>query len=431
MLDQTFSPQNIRKSLKKSDLVKNSLSRDDISSFVDGIAEDLKNPITSWELKVIRTGKHFLYSTDDLQQDFALRILNNSLKRLYKVKQSNRAEIVEQVFQLLKETTPMTVTRLDIKGFYESIDRDSILVKIKNDYLLSPGLKKNLQDFFNSPTIRNTTGLPRGISLSSTLSELAMRSFDRKMQRLDGVYYYARFVDDIVIFSFSPPAHVIAYAKQHLPTPLVLNASKTGKKIVSCARGSDSDRLWTCQGLCQRERNSRNGPNGPNNKENCSFSFLGYQFVFSTCPSKGDKPRNISIRLAPKKVKKIKTRIILALASFGQDKNIDLLEKRIRFLTGNFIRKKAVKNKKGALYAGIFYDYSLLAAQKHKEDMVDLEELTLFLRKALLSCATKFGGAETLHARRLLIKYSFVTGYRKKVLYKFTPVDLKEICGCW
>lgn len=43
-------------------------------------------------------------------------------------------------------------------------------------------------------------GLPRGLSISSVMSELYMKYFDLRIRRLEGVYYYARFVDDIVVF---------------------------------------------------------------------------------------------------------------------------------------------------------------------------------------------------------------------------------------
>lgn len=53
---------------------------------------------------------------------------------------------------------------------------------------------------FNNPIIALSTGLPRGLGISAVLSELYMKYFDLSIRRVGGVYYYARFVDDIIVF---------------------------------------------------------------------------------------------------------------------------------------------------------------------------------------------------------------------------------------
>lgn len=92
------------------------------------------------------------------------------------------------------------VIRLDIKSFYESINKEAVLEKLYSEYRLSPQTVFLLKQLFNTQDIKESSGVPRGLSVSSCLSELTMKYFDIEIKQLEGVYYYARFVDDIIIF---------------------------------------------------------------------------------------------------------------------------------------------------------------------------------------------------------------------------------------
>ncbi|MFP3416485.1 hypothetical protein SB773_34170, partial [Bacillus sp. SIMBA_074] len=68
--------------------------------------------------------------------------------------------------------------------------------------------------------------------------------------------------------------------------------------------------------------------------------------------------KTVKISIADKKVKKIKTRITRSFLDFIKNKDFNLLDKRIKFLTGNYgIRKN---NDGSVLKAGIFYNYTHL-----------------------------------------------------------------------
>lgn len=94
----------------------------------------------------------------------------------------------------------MWVVRLDVRHFYESINREAILMKLVEDARLSYTTLDLLQTLFKNPIIASSTGLPRGLGISAELSELYMKYFDLSIRRVGGVYYYARFVDDIIVF---------------------------------------------------------------------------------------------------------------------------------------------------------------------------------------------------------------------------------------
>ena len=63
-------------------------------------------------------------------------------------------------------------------------------------------------------------------------------------------------------------------------------------------------------------------------------------------------------KIADKKIKKIKNRIIRSLTQFVKTGDFALLENRLKFLTGNYSIKK--REKTNDLKAGIYYNYSLI-----------------------------------------------------------------------
>ena len=104
------------------------------------------------------------------------------------------------MISLLNEGVPKWVIRLDIKHFYESIDRKRQMERFIEDGRLNFQSIYLLKSLFEEPVIASMNGLPRGLSISSAISELYMKYFDLDVRRQDGVYFYARFVDDIIVF---------------------------------------------------------------------------------------------------------------------------------------------------------------------------------------------------------------------------------------
>ena len=150
---------------------------------------------------------------------------------------------------------------------------------------------------------------------------------------------------------------------------------------------------------------------------------MGYQFTTNTIKNK----KTLNISIANKKIKKIKTRITLSLLDFLKNGDFDLLENRIKFLTGNFsVRKNTEGND---LKAGIYYNYS------HITDFDVFYELNLYLRKALYSKSGNFGSrlsAKIDNSQRLILaNYSFKHGFFKKVFCPFSAEQMIDIKDCW
>ncbi|NKC48016.1 hypothetical protein HED54_04565 [Ochrobactrum anthropi ATCC 49188] len=82
--------------------------------------------------------------------------------------------------------------------------------------------------FLSSHEALYSSGLPTGISLSATLSELYLRNFDRGIKALPWVRYFARYVDDIIIIAEPrTTAQLMESALiSGLPDGLALNSGK-------------------------------------------------------------------------------------------------------------------------------------------------------------------------------------------------------------
>lgn len=135
MIDQTFSAKNFLRLTTRLDPKKYRLgkNRSDYLNSLEKVSEVvLKDSFTfSIFSRSIRAGKP-VYSTTNHIDEFVVRKLNDNVRRIYGVKQSNREEIIQQVILLLQEKVPLFLLRLDVKSFYESIDRNAQL-KIIND----------------------------------------------------------------------------------------------------------------------------------------------------------------------------------------------------------------------------------------------------------------------------------------------------------
>lgn len=155
MLNQSFSSKNFSALLNPSDFATFKISKKDKESLTRQ-TEELSQKVFDGSFQfapfntTVRGGKT-IYSNSCLWNELVLRKLNDNTKRLYKIKQADRGVIVSQVISLLKETVPMHILKMDIKSFYESINKHALIKKLTEDPLLSHQSKKILEKFFCSP----------------------------------------------------------------------------------------------------------------------------------------------------------------------------------------------------------------------------------------------------------------------------------------
>ena len=126
MLDQSFSLKNFKRLISFRDFGKYDFGKEEteIIEVLNDVVFKTNQPNFNFSpLEKISEDENIIYTPSTIEDEFVLRKLNDNLKRLYKFKQSNRFLIVEQIKSLVLEEVPMAIVKLDIKKFYETIDR--------------------------------------------------------------------------------------------------------------------------------------------------------------------------------------------------------------------------------------------------------------------------------------------------------------------
>lgn len=392
MYSQSFSPKSLYACTTQAERRNSGLKKED---FIETIGNELSNTIvdSSYQFKIKHDCELYLNGRtkkdlDYLCQNLILRKLHKNIKAIYKVQQADRNNIVRQMKILLSENVDMWVVRLDVKHFYESINREKLLIKLVEDARLSYHSIRLLQSLFKDPAISLGTGMPRGLGVSAAMSELYMKYFDLTLRRVEGVYYYARFVDDIIVFC----------------------SSERSKDMVWEKAQSDLNNL----GL---ELNKEKSYVWSPSLHGVDLIYLGYTFR-----KKGDK---VEVSIADKKIKVIKTRLTKSFVRFSKDHNFDLLKMRIKFLTGNFTLYQA--DTLLPIKVGIFFNY------KQATNTDSLNELDKYYQRLLHCRSGKLGSHIALTKTELkdLEKYSFRFGFEKHVNHHFTNDQMVMITNCW
>ncbi len=405
-MNQNFNSKELKRYLKKGELYRNEIEESQFEEELDNIEKKIIE--NNFTFNVKKNESYFFVET--LPEKLILRKLNDNIKRIYKDEQANRKFVIQQIKVLLAEDAPFWIIKTDIKSFYESIDRNKVFNKLKNDAMLSYYSISLINSVFNNSIVKQNKGLPRGVNISSTLSEIYMRKFDKWIQRFSDVYYYARFVDDIIIFISNKTSAIemlngLDIKLKETTSSLQINKSKTelfeGEKIIRI----------------------QNLSNHKTKKEN--IEFLGYDFRISQESTK--KTKLITVSIAEKKIKKIKSRIVKTYLDYLKNKDFKLLNQRIKFLSGNYGINKSSDS--SVLKAGIYYNYS------HLNNYDKLSELDSFHKKLLFSKKNNLGSNInanlSAHQKSILKKYCFKTGFHKKTYNSFSYQEMGEITNCW
>jgi hypothetical protein len=387
--------QKYNKELKeKANRVKNKLKTKKYNE-LKIIFDDLERKIESDNIvfKVERLNKRInnrsIYTIkrdEKLEIFFTLKQVQKNIKKSFKIIQSNRYEISNQVMNMLDNDFPKFVIRTDIKNFFESIPHKKLKEKIYKNNILNAQSKNIIFDILNQykKLSNSDKGIPRGVGISSYLAELYMIDIDNKIKALSNVTYYSRYVDDIIVI-FTPNTK---YDK--------IDQLEKIKKIVECE-----------EILLNEEKTQECDLH----KSSCiQLEFLGY-FITKV---KGIK---IDVSITESKIKKYKEKIDLSINNYIDNNNErlarKLLRNRLKYLTGN----TRLLNAKKDILIGIYFSNILLTNTNV------LDELDKYLKNKLVKLDLKI--------QDKFNKYSFKKGFESKIFYKFNINTLKDIVEIW
>ncbi|WP_372242448.1 antiviral reverse transcriptase Drt3a [Pseudomonas sp. CM25] len=323
----------------------------------------------------------------DLAQVLAIRFVQKILRDVYDIKMPSRDILVAQVKSLAMDGSPKFILRADVDSFYESVQHKDLLESIHQSPELSVLVKRIITRLLGDYLILTGAdrGLPRGVGVSAYLSEIYLAYVDSEVSRHNEVFYYARYVDDMVMM-FAPEK------RESADSYLASFGDLLGKKGLSL-----NDKTQALN-LIDEQRGK--------------FTYLGYEFDVS--------PSSRGVRMSAAKLRKYRERIeksfkdYNAKAAFIPKKAANELIMRCLFLTGNM----RLFNRKSNAFIGVYY------SNKYITDISQLRGLDRYL-------GSKINLLTDVRLKRRLSRMSFEKGFAEKIFRNFSTKKLSEISRGW
>ncbi|WP_454802854.1 antiviral reverse transcriptase Drt3a [Mucilaginibacter phyllosphaerae] len=373
----------------------------------------------------VKWGKQLFVDNKTAEDFFVLRQIQYNLKKSFRVKPSDRTQILSQLVTLLDDKFPKLIIKADISSFYENINHELLIGKINSNNVLSSPSKRLIKQVLNKywqlliiDGVKNVgdvrVGIPRGLGISAYLAEVYMRDFDNSIKSLPNVTYYARYVDDIIL----------------IVTPGSRGDSKSQDDYIASIKDTLNQKSELQLNLEKTEAvDLRPYLFKITSSTTLRMTFLGYKFVFKyrVDRSEGSDPSVILlpvfIGMSDVRKRRYANKILKAFEIFEIDKSRylkkanRLLIKRIQYLTGN---TKLIGNKSN-VFVGIYFSNLQLTSPQ-----TDLDFLDKILTLKIDSLADN---AQYLKAR--LSKFKFQIGYQKKFFQTYKLSVLDEILKIW
>lgn len=241
-----------------------------------------------------------------------------------------------------------------------------------------------------------------------------MKGFDEAVMSIEGVYRYFRFSDDILILSWKRLDNLDGNLQQVLPDGMIFNNSKGGDFYFSGKDASQSD----------------------------SFEYLGYRFSYE----KRQSERLLDVQISDKKIKKLKTRLILSFKDFERTNDYRLLVQRIGFLSSNYKLKRTNIShfaQSRNIKSGIYFNYPFCGryvgdkqAGLRRIGLSEgaLRELDVFYRGILFSQRKRYADrirSLSNPALAVLKRLSFRQGYVKRMEVKLSAERIHRVKQVW
>lgn len=360
------------------------------------------------------------YTVGDMPTMLITKFIALEIKNQYQLRPANRDEVVEELRVLLDNPMSKILIRADIHHFYESIPQQNLLERVEADDYLTSTSTRYLRKFFyeyNQMTNNNEqVGIPRGLSFSPALAEIYLREFDRKVKSIKGLYFYKRYVDDIVL----------------LANPNIISVDDCWKAINKAAEEQglalhkDDEKIVLLQLPTE-------------DKSTITFNYLGYQFRYTDGQT--------DLLLTEEKVRRYCKTIDCVFRAYAKVANhrtkdeygrkhtdgLLQLMHRIDALTGN----GNLDSRRNFVKTGLFYSNRLLT------DLSQLDVLDHYLEDAL-NDPQRFNPPQNLFnygegnnhndniiriKEKILTKYSFKTGFNDRRMYRWNDyvIVLKQL----
>lgn len=398
--------------------------------------QDLSSKVNSstfrFKLEKVWIGDKMGFKIDskDHAQLFAMKQLQVNLQKTFKVKQANRHLIMTNIKLLLKTKRPFYIIRTDISSFFESIPQEELKHIVMDNTLLSYKSKVFVNAILKEyeaekakftadecEGMKEGCGVPRGIGISSLLSEIYMRDLDNSIKKRPEVIFYVRYVDDIFMLLAELPQGK-DLGKYYGDLTNVFKQKGLELKYLTDDKCSIID--------CTKHKDTI-----------FKVTYLGYRMnIFgkmSEPEDKKDKPKwkymDEVFSMSDNKKERITMRIDNAFKHFDATNKYDIHQARkdlvdsLKLITGNVRLHKS----KSGIKTGLYYNSDLL------DDKNDLETLNIYLYSKKVNLHKNLFHTEdekkayltALYSR--IRKFNFVTAWETRKMYDLKDKRLKEI----
>lgn len=375
------------------------------------------------EKKQIHDKIGFKLDSKDYAQFFAMKQLQVNLQRTFKVKQANRHFIMNNLKLLLKTKRPFYVIRTDVSSFFESIPQarlihilmDNTLLSYKSKMFVKAILdeyenKKSKLSAVDSEGLSENRGVPRGIGISSLLSEIYMRDLDNSIKKRPEVIFYARYVDDIfMLLADLPQGKDIAMYYRDLIDFFDGHVLKL--------KPENDDKC--CVFDCSKK----------NQNKTFEVTYLGYKITI--CSKNGNKSSTANFLMSNKKIERIKKRIDNAFNHFDETNKYSLHQARkdlvdsLKLITGNV----KLHGAKSGVKTGLYFNSDLL---EPLDDLCVLNDYLYAKKVSLYSKLFHEGYVKKQFEDSLYIrihKFDFVKAWENKKMYELPDKRIRNIMG--
>lgn len=353
----------------------------------------------------------FTLNLDDPAVFFTLKQLQYNIHKTFKVKQSNRHDILNDVKALLHTRVPLHIVRTDISSFYESIPQSTLLEKIEGNTLLSHKSKafirailKLYDDCKDETLVPKGVGVPRGVGISPLLSEIYVRDLDSRIKSFIGTLFYARYVDDIFVILTSLPSGCYD-SKGYLASMQAMFAD------YGLALKDETDPKG--KGILMDFTESDQSYN--------PFDYLGYSITIE----RKNRQMDVTFGLSENKKDHFKEKVDHIVAHFENKSKCKIKEAysdlfdSLNYITGN---TKLFKSK-ASVKVGLYYNNNLLDRKE------DLDALQQYLRNKPIEpshTATGWAKCKAKIARKVA-EIDFRERWEQKKMFHFSLARIQEI----
>ncbi|MBU0583948.1 MAG: RNA-directed DNA polymerase [Alphaproteobacteria bacterium] len=371
----------------------------------DQALDTVKNGFVTLNLQTLKVQKKTAYRNLSKSHSVVLRRLNYVLRNVCQIYPSDRDTVVRRLITVLQEGVPHRLYKFDIASFYESIDTTLVAEAMSVDRRIPRQSFLLIQDYLRHLRDREIAGLPRGLSISATLSEYALQAFDHFLAKNAHIYYYARYVDDIVIVTGGHEDF------------------GTFQRSIESALGSLSFNPKKTQLLELPVDRKANGETVVG-----FVDYLGYRFSVHTTKKVKDRiQRNISVGIAASKISRLKSRIACSFCQYFIDHDSEMLKRRIQLLSGNYnIRDYSTSQLRNV---GLFCNYRRI------NTINSLDEIDRFFRSIVAGersrLSRRFRAVAPTSLRNSLMMFSFKSSFSAKVFYNFPHNERVRLSRCW